>query len=822
MTKRSGPQTGNFAIFMLLAFGILMANTFFFSPPKKPPEKPAAEQAQKAADDPKGDKKADGKEDEKQLAKAEPDKAKEPAEKPSGEPKKPADAAKTADEDKKDAQIPVDKENLKGNFPKIKPEQRRVTLGSADPDSPYRMLVTLTDRGAAVERIELNSPRYVALTDPNGFLSETAGYLGHLALDGTTVRVVGTGTPADKAGLKPGDRIDAIGNTQTTTKNVIRELLAASKPGETIELSISRAGTSKKLSATLGRFPLEVVRPETMKQLEDSDESPTQDPLSYLLTMAQIDDKVLPETIADPEAPKDVRPAYVNKEMAGLDLRDGTWEIGRHDDTMAEFVCKLPRWDIEVAKIYRLAKVSPENESDVDAPVYNLVFKVEVRNIGQKSRKVAYQLDGPTGLPIEGWWYANKVGRVWSAGLRDMVVSFDDAALEMVGCPAIAGGDFDKPWRDKSITYIGIDAQYFSSVLKPMKDKSDDLWFATSQPLRVGPVNPDIVKITDTSFRLRSLVEELEPGASLSHEFEIFAGPKRPPLLENYGLGELVYYGWFSICAKPMVALVHFFHGIVMNYGLAIIMLTVLVRGLMFPLSRKQALGAQKMAELQPKIKQLQEKYKKDLEARGRAQRELFQKHNYNPMSGCLVMFVQLPIFIGLYRGLMVDVELRGSSLFGTLLPWCSNLAAPDMLFNWARFDFMPEFITSGIGMFGLGPYFNLLPILTIFLFIAQQKMFMPPPADEQQAMQQKMMKYMMIFMGILFFKVAAGLCIYFIASSGWGLCERKLMPKPAHKTDVDGGPDKGGLAKGAGTTPAKRDKPKPRPTSKKKGRGRK
>ena len=817
MTKSSNPQAGNFALFMLLAIGILLVNAFFFNQPKKAVEdKPVAEQVQKDAA--KGDNAKPADEKEKQLAKAEPEKTQAPGEKPDGEVKKPVEPPISAEADKKQAEKPEGKGDLKGSFPEIKPEKKWVTLGSADPDSPYRMLVTLTDRGAAVERIELNSPRYVALTDPNGFLSETAGYLGNLALDGNVVRVVGPGTPADKAGLKPGDRIEAIGDTSTSTKNAITEIMARTKPGRTIELSVSRDGKPLKISAKLGRFPLEVVRPETMK-LKDAKEPPTQDPLSYLLTMAQIDNEVLPETVADPDAPKDVRPAYVNEEMPGLDLRNGTWEIGAHDATTAEFICKLPRWDLEVAKIFRLVKVSPEEQDNPDAAAYNLVFKIEIRNIGEKARKIAYQLDGPTGLPIEGWWYANKVGRVWSAGLRDMVVSFDDGVMQMVGCPAIAADDFDKPWRDKPISCIGIDAQYFSSVLIPQKTSQKDICFATSQPLRVGPVNPDVKKITDTSFRLRSLVEELEPGQTLAHEFQIFAGPKRPSLLKNYGLSELVYYGWFSFCAKPMVTIVHFFYGIVMNYGLAIIMLTVLVRGLMFPLSRKQALGAQKMAELQPEIKKLQEKYKKDLEARGRAQRELFQKHNYNPMSGCLVMFVQLPIFIGLYRGLMVDVELRGSSLFGNLFSWCSNLAAPDMLFNWM--SFMPGFITSGIGMFGLGPYFNLLPILTIFLFIAQQKMFMPPPADEQQAMQQKMMKYMMIFMGIMFFKVAAGLCVYFIASSGWGLCERKLLPKPAHKTADEGGPIKSSGDTGKSGMLAKRDKPKPRPTGKKKSRGR-
>jgi YidC/Oxa1 family membrane protein insertase len=83
------------------------------------------------------------------------------------------------------------------------------------------------------------------------------------------------------------------------------------------------------------------------------------------------------------------------------------------------------------------------------------------------------------------------------------------------------------------------------------------------------------------------------------------------------------------------------------------------------------------------------------------------------------------------------------------------------------------------------------LPLVTIALFIIQQKMFLPPPTDEQAALQQKMMQYMMVFMGVMFFKVASGLCLYFIASSLWGIAERKLLPKPAPK----GGAAAGGEA---------------------------
>ena len=105
--------------------------------------------------------------------------------------------------------------------------------------------------------------------------------------------------------------------------------------------------------------------------------------------------------------------------------------------------------------------------------------------------------------------------------------------------------------------------------------------------------------------------------------------------------------------------------------------------------------------------------------------------------------------------------------------------------------------------MFALGPYFNLLPLLTIVLFIVQQKMFMPPAADEQAAMQQKMMKYMMIFMGVMFFKVASGLCIYFIASSLWGLAERRFLPKAAPVAAGERGNQ--GRGKGPGASRSRR-----------------
>ena len=290
---------------------------------------------------------------------------------------------------------------------------------------------------------------------------------------------------------------------------------------------------------------------------------------------------------------------------------------------------------------------------------------------------------------------------------------------------------------------------------------------------------------------------ELAPQGTFHHEFQLFAGPKKPAILAQYpagedtNLGELVYYGWFWFVAEPMLAVLHLFYHVVRNYGVAIVMLTVLVRGCMFPLSRRQAQSSQKMAELKPEIQRIQEKHK-DPTQRNKAMQELYRKHNFNPFGSCLLVFVQMPIFVGLYRSLGVDVELRQAPLISSAVRWCSNLAAPDMLWNWH--NVVPGFVESY-----LGPYLNVFPFLTIGLFIWQQKMFMPPPTDEQSAMQQKMMSYMSIFFGFMFYKVASGLCLYFIVSSLWGIAERKALPQSGAAAAAGGS---GGGGGGGGKRP--------------------
>jgi YidC/Oxa1 family membrane protein insertase len=282
------------------------------------------------------------------------------------------------------------------------------------------------------------------------------------------------------------------------------------------------------------------------------------------------------------------------------------------------------------------------------------------------------------------------------------------------------------------------------------------------KPFEQGGVQRDLFARYHDELHLNTLTDYHSPGAMGQFSNAIY---------------------WTALvikCTNIMHAVLGYIHAVIPSYGLCIIVLTVLVRGMMFPLSRKQALMSVRMQQLQPELKKLQEKYKDDRQTLGMAQMELYRKHGVNPFGSCWVLLLQMPIFMGLYFALQESTHFRLASFWPT---WIDNLAAPDMLFRWGERIWWISRVEDYGSFLYLGPYFNLLPVIAVILMIAQQKMMTPPPADEQQAMQQKMMKYMMIFFGLMFYKVAAGLCLYFIASSAWGFCERKLLPKK--KTDL-------------------------------------
>ncbi len=443
------------------------------------------------------------------------------------------------------------------------------------------------------------------------------------------------------------------------------------------------------------------------------------------------------------------------------------WEVIEDSITprTAAFRMTAPNGSLEVIKRYELKQLP---EADPKLPrhplfeAYNLYLTVEFHGHGDL-QPVEYTLQGPVGLPLEDAENSSK----W----RDLRMGFLAAGNGIDRKQLTATEVFDQDVAGKIETwktplrYIGVDVKYFAGLVEPLGEQLKSPTVIGSRAQLIRPSKDK--KHSDISVQLDAKAAFPEGESTTKNEFRLYAGPKRQELLSGMNAEAIVDFGYVTPIAKGMLWLLNTFHAFGANYGVAIILLTVVVRLCMMPVSLHQAHNMQRMKELQPKIKELQAKHKDQKEELARAQMELFRKHNYNPLSGCLPLFLQLPIFIGLYTALSGAVDLRMAKFL-----WIDNLASPDALFQ----------LPFTVPWFGWTT-FNLLPIVSTGLMFFQQKMMMPPPADEEQAMQQKMMNYMMIFMGAMFYRVPAGLCLYFIASSVWGMVERWVINKFGKKT---------------------------------------
>ena len=419
---------------------------------------------------------------------------------------------------------------------------------------------------------------------------------------------------------------------------------------------------------------------------------------------------------------------------------------------------------IEVVKQYQLKRLHPQEIDklrDTSSSGYTLTLEQSITNISNEAISANYTLQGPVGLPLENV-KNTRIFRSIKVGFLDDTGSIIAESLTAADIANSAEENKLEEWKSP-LRYIGVDTQYFTALLLPDGNQLKRPSIEITKPILVERAQNE--EHSDISVQLISFDIDLAAGKSNTHRYTLFAGPKRRELLEPLGaVASLDFSTWFGIgyVSKAMLALLGFLNSWGIAYGFAIVIMTVIVRGCMYPISKKQAVGAKKMKDLQPQISELKKKYGKDKEKMAKAQMELFSKNNYNPLAGCLPIFLQLPIFIGLYQSLNMSVDLRLAPFPFT---WINDLAAPDALFP------LP-FVVPLLGW----TEFNLLPFVTVTIFLFQQKMFMPPPTDEQSAMQQKMMNYMMIFFGFMFYRMPSGLLVYFIASSLWGIGERKLL----------------------------------------------
>lgn len=261
-------------------------------------------------------------------------------------------------------------------------------------------------------------------------------------------------------------------------------------------------------------------------------------------------------------------------------------------------------------------------------------------------------------------------------------------------------------------------------------------------------------KIEDGIFRVAVEKSGLSIPANgrIDLGIDYYFGPKSPQYLAQapQKLSAAIDYGWFDFVAKPLLKLLHFFYDYVGNYGVAIILLTVLIKIIFWPLSHKSYKSMEQMKKIQPQLSKLREKYKDDRQKMNEEMMQLYKTYKVNPAGGCLPMLVQIPVFFGLYQALLHSIELRHAA-FITYLPftnmiWLADLSAKD-----------PFYITP------------LIMGATMFL---QQKMT-PAPGDPTQA---KIMLLMPVIFTFMFLNFPSGLVVYWLVNNVISIAQQWWM----------------------------------------------
>ncbi|MBK5094885.1 MAG: membrane protein insertase YidC [Deltaproteobacteria bacterium] len=293
----------------------------------------------------------------------------------------------------------------------------------------------------------------------------------------------------------------------------------------------------------------------------------------------------------------------------------------------------------------------------------------------------------------------------------------------------IKKGEIDKV----AVQWAAADAKYFTLIAIPKKDWSlEQVSMLGEEGIRIALAGSPVV---------------LGPQEVVSFSVQAFMGPKEYGLLGETGKGleKLVDYGWFSLLAQPLVWLLTLFNRVTGNYGIDIIILTILIKIVFYPLTKKSMASMKKMQELGPIMKQIKEKYKDDKARQQQETMNLYKTYKINPMSGCLPMVLQIPVFIALYKGLLVAIELRHSPF----MFWINDLSAPEHLWD--------------IAVAGYTIPVRLLPLLMGVSMFVQQKL---SPSGGMDPAQQKMMLFMPLIFTFMFWGFPTGLTIYWLMNN--------------------------------------------------------
>lgn len=317
-------------------------------------------------------------------------------------------------------------------------------------------------------------------------------------------------------------------------------------------------------------------------------------------------------------------------------------------------------------------------------------------------------------------------------------------------------GWFAVPGVDR---YAAVNSHYFSQAIVPLSEPARCEILAEDW-LAPGQKRGDDDAPTVYHAKLVYPAKELAPQASATYSQIAFFGPKeRDVLFAAAGPGEklkdVLYLGYFTPVARFLVKVLTFFHGLIGNWGIAIICMTICLRLALFPLSLKQIKTTIAMRKLKPEVDALNEKFKDDAQAKNLAMMELWKKHGVNPFGGCLPQLVQMPVWFAMYTTLQTAVEMYHQKFL-----WFADMSAPDK--------------------------FYILPLVLGGLMIVQQRIV---PQQGMDPVQQKMMMYMLpIVFTVMMLFLPAALGVYMLTNSLLGILQQVVVEQVAPRSDQPGG----------------------------------
>ena len=361
------------------------------------------------------------------------------------------------------------------------------------------------------------------------------------------------------------------------------------------------------------------------------------------------------------------------------------------------------------------------------------------------AQKVSNSGAGTVGVKPYGYISRSSIPKdpdTWTIHIGPMGV-FNDAANYDVNYKDLDEGPSTRDFQSKG-GWIGFTDKYWLSALVPGKD---------------ADVAAQFRKGAGTQYQADVALDStmLAPGKSVTQTLRLFVGAKEVKTLQAYERGGVklfdraIDWGWFYWFEQPIFALLHWLFETLGNFGVAIICLTFVVRGLMFPVAQRQFASMAAMRAVQPKMKVLQEKYKDDKPRLQQEMMALYKTEKVNPLAGCLPIFIQIPIFFALYKVLMLTIEMRHQPF----VLWIKDLSAPDPLHILNLFGLLPFTPPSFLG----------IGVLALLLGISMYFQFKLNPAQMDPMQQQifSIMPWMMMFIMAPF---AAGLLVYWITNN--------------------------------------------------------